>query len=284
MLSSQLTAACNKLETVQGTSPVLACTGSAWSHVASAAGPASGVSVLQESDVSALSGQPEASVDRGTSHRNTTKASQRKSNLVLFGLEESDKGTQRHVRTRHDIEFAGELLTWLDPLVTCSQVVDVVRLGKYSVGISRPLLVTLTRPSDVQSVFLARRKLATRPGIGVKPDLSAEERKVESLLLKERRVLIDSGADRSTIRLHSDTIFVRKQKHGTIVNGEFKKCNGLCASNRSLYMHRCLVLTIWVTKPHQRWRLRQFRRPPALSVCRRHSPPTMYPPLQSFWM
>ena len=55
----------------------------------------------------------------------------RKSNLIIFGQQESSKGTPRHVRQREDIVNAGELLTWLDPLVTTSLIVDSVRLGKY---------------------------------------------------------------------------------------------------------------------------------------------------------
>ena len=53
----------------------------------------------------------------------------RKSNLIIFGQQESSKGTPRHVRQREDIVNAGELLTWLDPLVTTSLIVDTVRLG-----------------------------------------------------------------------------------------------------------------------------------------------------------
>ena len=94
------------------------------------------------------------------------------------------------MRTRHDLEAAGELLSWLDPLVTTSLVVDLVRLGKYSEDRTRPLLVKLTRPNDVHSVLMARKKLAARPGIAIKPDMSAEDRKVESLLLRERRSLL----------------------------------------------------------------------------------------------
>ena len=42
-------------------------------------------------------------------------------------------------------------------------------------------------------------KLSKRPCIFIKPDLSPEERSVQSLLLKERKILIDSGTDRKNI-------------------------------------------------------------------------------------
>ena len=143
-----------------------------------------------------------------------------KSNLIIFGQQESS----RHVRQREDIVNAGELLTWLDPLVTTSLIVDSVRLGKYKEDGIRPLLIRLTRPSDVQSILRERRKLASKPGIGIKPDMTLDERKIESLLLLERRSLINSGATRSSIKISGIVIFVNKLRHGMVLDGDFKKC------------------------------------------------------------
>jgi len=52
----------------------------------------------------------------------------------------------------------------------------------------------------------------------IKPDMSAEERQMESLLLKERWALIQSGIERKVIRICSNKIFVHNKLHGQIIN------------------------------------------------------------------
>ena len=67
------------------------------------------------------------------------------------------------------------------------------RLGKYSNDKCRPILVKLTRSCDITSILSKYAKFANMPGISIKPDLSKDDRKVESILLMERRKLIQSG-------------------------------------------------------------------------------------------
>ena len=159
--------------------------------------------------------------DSTTTPPSNSRKSNRKSNLVIFGVPESDKGTPRHIRTRHDIEHAGAILSTIDPVITDTLIADSFRLGKFKVDQSRPLLVKLTRTSDVQSILMGRKKLASKPGIAIKPDLSPEERGIESLLLKERRTLIDSGVARSVIKLSGKSLLVNKKRFGSVSNGVF---------------------------------------------------------------
>ena len=88
-------------------------------------------------------------------------SSGRRSNLILSGLPESCKGTPRYLRTRQDLEGAGEILSSIDSLVTVNTICDCFRLGKYKENNSRPrpLLVKLTRSSDVQSILMGRKIL-----------------------------------------------------------------------------------------------------------------------------
>ncbi len=139
----------------------------------------------------------------------TPPSNSRKSNL---GVPESDKGTPRHIRTRHDIEHVGVILSSIhyDPVVTDTLIADSFRLGKFKDDRSRPLLVKLT-------ILMSRKKLASKPGIAIKPDLSPEERGIESLLLKERRTLIDSGVVRSVIKLSGKSL----KRYGSVTNGAF---------------------------------------------------------------
>ena len=64
-------------------------------------------------------------------------------------------------------------------------------------------------------------------GIKIKPDLSPEDRLTESLLLIERRSLIDSGSVRAPIRIRGTQLFVGDRLHGKVINGVFHRSNSL---------------------------------------------------------
>ena len=212
-LSGKLTAVCSKLEYLQGLLPAsmsfstkeTGSTGSsqlrsglATPNPAASTAPFAltsipGQSTSRQNVPLTRSGYPLDTAKARDDHNNHSQTSQHRFNLVIYGLQESKKGTKRHLRNRQDIEAAAKLLSWLDPMVTTSLIIDSVRLGRYNEKSTRPLLVKLTRSNDVQSILMARKKLATRPKITIKPDMSAEDRRTESLLLKERRSLIDAG-------------------------------------------------------------------------------------------
>jgi len=61
---------------------------------------------------------------------------------------------------------------------------DVLRLGKYQeqANKSRPLLAKLNRTMDV-SILLSKATKSLAQGIKIKPDMTHEERHIESLLL-----------------------------------------------------------------------------------------------------
>ncbi len=152
----------------------------------------------------------------------STESSDRKFNLIVRGLAESKKGTPRHERTRQDLAAVCDILTSLESDVSAASIRDCFRLGKYEPGRDRPALVKFIRSTDVSSVLSDTKKLATLAGVSVKPDKSLEERKVESLLLKERRSLIDKGVDRADIKIKGNSILVNKVRHGQVVNFNFQ--------------------------------------------------------------
>ena len=147
--------------------------------------------------------------------------SQRKFNVLMFGITENDKGTPRHIRNQNDLSSVSEVLSNLDPLVSVSSVSDCFRLGKFNDDKTRPILIKLTRSADVVSVLSNRHKLSSFPGIRLKPDLSPEERKRESLLLKERWELINNGISKTTIKIRGNNLYVSSKKYGSVRNCEF---------------------------------------------------------------
>jgi len=57
----------------------------------------------------------------------------------------------------------------------------------------------------------------------VKPDLSAEERAMESLLLKERRSLIEKGIGSQFIKIRNQSLFVFNKLHAKIQDQELQQ-------------------------------------------------------------
>jgi len=96
-------------------------------------------------------------------------------------------------------------------------------LGKFSAENSRPrpLLVKFLRALDASTVLFNRSKI--KNPIMIKPDLTPEERKIESILLHERWNLIQQGINRKTIKLRNRQILVNNRLHGKVSDFKFIK-------------------------------------------------------------
>lgn len=53
----------------------------------------------------------------------------RKFNLLIFGLRESEKGTPGHIRGNQDMDAAANIITSLDPSISNQLLRDAFRLG-----------------------------------------------------------------------------------------------------------------------------------------------------------
>lgn len=158
----------------------------------------------------------------GSTNKKDYPKQDRKFNLILFGVTECEKGTLRHRRISSDTESVAGILAAVDPDFSAQSLRDSFRLGKYQEERSRPILVKLTRSSDVASVLSKRAKLADLPGISIKADQSLKERAIESQLLKERKRLIALGTERSAIKLRGGHLYVNNSKHGRASESGFE--------------------------------------------------------------
>ena len=140
---------------------------------------------------------------------------QRKFNIVVYGLEESQTGTPKHARKLQDMQKAESVFTALDSSVICQSIRDCYRLGKYRPlhKRPRPVLIQLNRTSDVSEI-LAKRGSVKKP-IVIKPDLSPEQRKCETTLMRKRWALIQSGVDRASIKIRQSKLYINNVIHGT---------------------------------------------------------------------
>ena len=151
-----------------------------------------------------------------SSLQNKASNPDRKFCVVVYGLNENPKGTPKHCRISNDVKSASELNQPLCPELTEQSIRDCSRLGKYTSDHNWPLLIQLFRSCDASSILLNRRTLVQTPKVFIKPYMSHKERTTESTLLRERRSLINSGIERSSIRLHGNTLYVNKKKYGYI--------------------------------------------------------------------
>lgn len=155
---------------------------------------------------------------------------ERKFNILIFGIKEDNKGTPKHIRDHNDLASASQILSSVVSSLNANSIRDCFRLGSYKSNQDRPVLAKLMRSSDVQAILANRKNLASMPGISIKPDLPPEVRKIESMLLKERRSLIDSGVERKVIRIRGNTLFVNDIKHGSVMNNAFKQTSCVSSS------------------------------------------------------
>ena len=131
----------------------------------------------------------------------------RKFNVVIYGINECDKGTNRSERQSHDLHHVTTTVCEGDNSINPLSIRDLLRLGKYreQANKPRPILDKLNRKVDV-SILLSKAAKSLPKGIKIKPDMTREERHIESLLLKERWSIIQSGCDRRAIKIRSDKI------------------------------------------------------------------------------
>ena len=145
---------------------------------------------------------------------------------MLYGVNECEVGTSRFDRARHDLNFISSTFSKIDPDFNNLSIRDHFRLGKFSPDNKpRPILVKLNRASDVSGILRGRRSLDH--GIHIKPDMTPRERFIESLLLKERRSLIELGCDRTSIKISNSKLFLNNQLYGQVVEDGFVKSSGL---------------------------------------------------------
>ena len=137
-------------------------------------------------------------------------------------MNECAKGLSRQARYESDLNSVVSTLSSIDPSFQSQSIRDCSRLGKFSPNASRPrpLLIKFVRVADVSNV-LSKKRALLKP-YSLKPDMSYEQRVIESNLLKERWRLIQSGANRSDIKIRGNDLYLCGKHHGRASMSEFK--------------------------------------------------------------
>ena len=145
----------------------------------------------------------------------------KKFSLVFYGIPECRKGTKWIDRCKHDLDIVAGITSDLVENIQADSIKDCVRLGKYSeLRRSRPIMVKFNRFADVSNLLSKRRNLD--PPFLIKPVMTLDERKSESILLKERWCLIQSGVDKKDIKIRGSSLYIKQQLHGKVQNSIFQ--------------------------------------------------------------
>ena len=113
------------------------------------------------------------------------------------------------------------VVSGINSSVQSQAIKDCFRLGKFNPQRSqpRPILVKFVRIADVSRILSNKSVLS--PPIRIKPDMSPEERLRDSILLKERWSLIQSGIPKNDIRIRKSHLYVKNKLHGQYKNSMF---------------------------------------------------------------
>ena len=162
-----------------------------------------------------------------TTQDTNTSQNENRFTIIIYGVKECEGGTPRHERTIQDSTKVHEIIHAVHGSLSEYAIRDCMRIGEYGRKKCRPILVKLTRSCDVSTILSNGSRLVSYPGIAIKPVLSKEQQEVESVLLCERRKLINSDVKRKDIRIRGNTLYVNEEKHGTVVNFEYKSVERL---------------------------------------------------------
>jgi len=170
--------------------------------------------------------QPSTSVSPPTASprlvsSNSFTSSDRKFNVVVYGITECPANTNKQSRTQADLATFTTTLKEKKVMIESDSIKDLHRLGKYNSGNAkpRPLLVKFLRSADAIQV-LSNQALFKYP-INIKPDLSPEELATESALLKERRALINQNVERKRIKMRNNVLYLDNKIYGKFNGTEF---------------------------------------------------------------
>ena len=170
-------------------------------------------------------------VSHNGAHAAAASSSDKKFNLLFFGIAECPKGTKFHERLRLDHASISTVLQSAGPDLSSVSIRDCQRLGPYKDQPSRPrpLLVKFNSSRDVLSVLSARSQFTSTDGshVYVKNDLTKEGRHLESILLKERWSLLKDGVDRKYVRIKGHKLYISSKLYGYATPSGFCKSPSL---------------------------------------------------------
>ena len=163
-------------------------------------------------------------------HRQSATQAKRELNVVIYGIPECQHGLNKSAQVTEDHNRVKDILLKIDPNLPESSVRDCFRLGSYSHnnGRPRPVLVRLSRSVHVINILSKWSKYPNN--VIIKPDLSPKRHKIDKILLSVRWNLIQSGIQRTLIKIRGSSLFVFGKFYGKVASMQFNKSQDLLPS------------------------------------------------------
>ena len=163
---------------------------------------------------------------------------------MVSGIKECPEGTSKLDRFKQDIDSVADLLHTVDPHFHKQSIRNSFRQGKFEANATRPLSILVKFHRQLDPISILSNKPSLPNGIIIKPDITCEERKADSLLLQ------NSGVPKSSIKISRFTIYVNKCQHDQVINSAFCLTPQPSTSNKSHTIKKahpqiktCLLLT-----------------------------------------
>ena len=163
---------------------------------------------------------------RVTTERERFRNSDRKFNVVIYGINESPKGSTKHDRIESDLQSVCSVLSKLNNNIQQQSIKHMHRLEKFNPTADRPrpILVKFIRVDDATNIFANKGSLS-HPLVN-KPDLTAWERQRDSLLLKARWKLFQDGIPCSDIKIQDTRLYVKRKLFYHFSNSQISYSSG----------------------------------------------------------
>ena len=141
----------------------------------------------------------------------------------MYSLKESPPKTSKVERQVQDLENITNAFINADLSIETSSIRDCFRLGKYKPDASRPRPILIKFLRSTEATMALFKMSAFKAPVHIKPDLTQEEREVESFLLKERWSLTQSGFDKKRIKIRNNCIFIDNIIYGQYHNAKLHR-------------------------------------------------------------
>ena len=159
----------------------------------------------------------------------------RKLNVVVYGIPEQNSDIPGKQKWLSYLKEVTTLFTELRLAISASSIRDCQRLGKFLTANKRPRPILVYFNSCKKAVDILSKRSSFSPYI-VKPDLSPEERENKKLLLKERWKLMQTGVNKSDIKIKGNKLSVNGSVTGLDKDSVFSLSNVGTNSSPTLYL------------------------------------------------
>ena len=134
-------------------------------------------------------------------------------------MKECPPNTSRSACLQKDTNAVAACNIWwyIDVIIEPTQIVDCYQLGKFKFQQTRPRPILVKLQCAIDATTILANKISLSAPIHIKPDMSPAEQAIESILLNERRALIQGGYNSKSIKMNNsnNSLYVNIQIFGS---------------------------------------------------------------------